>query len=181
MSGAPERPFTIEPFDPDRHDRSSFTCGIDPVDNFLKRTANKLAKADNLRLFVMTSDAGEVAGFHAINAHSVDYGALPERYARSRPRHGSIPAGFIAMIGVDRRFQGRRLGGDLLIDALTRIERASLAIGIAVVLLDVLDCGNPELVQKRKRLYESYGFTALLSNPTRLYIPIATVRGLVEP
>jgi hypothetical protein len=54
------------------------------------------------------------------------------------------------MIGVDRRFQGKGHGGDLLADALTRIADAADEIGIAVVILDVLDCGNAEAVKRRK-------------------------------
>lgn len=71
-------------------------------------------------------------------------------------------------------------GGDLLADALTRIAAAAESIGIAVVMLDVLDDGNVELVAKRTALYEGYGFTPLPSNPLRLFLPIATVRALLD-
>ena len=91
--------FIIEPFDPDRHDRSGFTCGVEQVDNYFKKTANKLNKADNVRLFVMVAGDGDIAGFYAINAHALDYSELPKRYARTRPGHGSIPAAYISMIG----------------------------------------------------------------------------------
>jgi ribosomal protein S18 acetylase RimI-like enzyme len=106
---------TIEPFDPDHDDRSMFSCGISQVDNFFRRTANKLVKANNLRVFVMVSGAGELIGFYALNAHSIHYGDLPANFARTRPGHGLIPAAYISMIGVDERFQGRGFGGDLLV------------------------------------------------------------------
>lgn len=170
---------TIEPLDPEKHDRAAFSCGIPQVDNFFQRTANKLSKADNIRTFVMVEPAGELIGFYATNAHAVDYADLPERFARTRPGHGSIPAAYIAMIGVDARFQGKGFGGDLLVDGLARIAQAAEAIGIAVVMLDVLDCGDPDKVAKRKALYASYGFEPLASNPLRLFLPIATVRELL--
>lgn len=171
----------IEPLDPEKHDRAAFSCGLEQVDNFLKRTANKLAKADNLRVFVMTTPDGDLIGFYALNAHAVDYTDLPGKFARSRPGHGSIPAAYISMIGVDQRHQGKGYGGDLLVDALTRITRIADDIGIALVMLDVLDCSNPVMVQKRKTLYESYGFAALSSNPLRLFLPLATVQNLLTP
>lgn len=171
--------FTIEPFDPARHDRAGFSCGIEQVDNFFKKTANKLAKADNLRVFVMSDPEGKVIGFHALNAHAVDYTDLPTLYARTRPGHGQIPAAYISMIGVDQRYQGQGYGGDLLVDSLSRIARAADEIGIAVVVLDVLDCGDPDRVERRKRLYQGYGFIPLPSNPLRLFIPVATVRQLL--
>ena len=171
----------IEPFDPDRHDRATFASGVEAVDNFLKKTANKLARADNLRLFAMTDPSGALVGFYALNAHAIDYADLPPRYARTRPGHGSIPAAFIAMIGVDVRHQGQGYGGDLLVDALTRIAQAADAIGIAMVILDVLDDGAPAEVTRRKALYERYGFQALPSQPLRLFLPLATVRQLIDP
>jgi ribosomal protein S18 acetylase RimI-like enzyme len=139
-----------------------------------------LAEAGDLRLFVMTGPSSEIIGFHAINAHAVDYQALPAKFARTRPRHGSIPAAHISMIGVDARHQGRGYDGDLLADALTPIARAADEIGIAIVILDVLDCGDAERVERRRGLYTSYGFTPLSSNPLRLFLPIATVRRLID-
>jgi ribosomal protein S18 acetylase RimI-like enzyme len=170
----------IEPFDPARHDRTAFSCGVDAVDNFLKRTANKLAQADNLRLFAMTDVAGALIGFYALNAHAIDYADLPARYARTRPGHGSLPAAYISMIGLDARHQGHGYGGDLLVDALTRIAQAAEAIGIAVVILDVLDDGDAGQVARRKSLYDGYGFQPLASRPLRLFLPLATIRQLLS-
>lgn len=71
------------------------------------------------------------------------------------------------------------MGGLLLVDALKRIARAANTLGIAVVMLDVLDCGDLERVARRKALYEGYGFQPLPSNPLRLFLPIATVKALM--
>jgi ribosomal protein S18 acetylase RimI-like enzyme len=170
----------IEPLDPAKHDRAAFSCGVEQVDNFFRRSANKLVKAGNVRTFVMVGPEGELIGFFATNAHAIDYTELPERFARTRPAHGNIPAAYIAMIGVDHRFQGRGYGGDLLVDCLTRLAGAAEALGIAVVMLDVLDCGNPDKVARRVALYTSYGFEPLPSNSLRLFLPMATVRSLAE-
>ena len=174
-------PNRIEPLDPDKHDRAAFSCGVDQVDNFFRKTANKLARADNLRVWVLTTPTDDLVGFYALNAHAIDYAELPGRYARTRPGHGSIPAAYISMIGVDARHQGQGYGGDLLIDALKRIQQASEAMGVAVVILDVLDCGDAEAVAKRSALYRAYGFSPLASNPLRLFLPVATIRQLTEP
>lgn len=180
---APEdaKPIVIEPLDPAKHDRAAFSCGIEQVDNFFRRTAKKLTKAGNVRTFVMVSLEGELIGFYATNAHAIDYTQLPERFARTRPSHGGIPAAYISMIGVDSRFQGRGYGSDLLVDCLTRLAGAADALGIAVVMLDVLNCGDPEKVAKRLALYTSYGFEPLASNGLRLFLPMATVRSLAKP
>lgn len=167
--------YFIAPLDPEKHDRAAFSCGVDAVDNFLKRTANKLSKADNLRVFVMTDDHGTVAGFYAINAHSISFEDLPSPFARTRPGHGRIPAAYISMIGRDQRFAGSGIGADLLVDCLKRILQISKDLGLAVVILDVLDDGDEKAVAKRKALYEGFGFAPLPSQPLRLFMPVATI------
>lgn len=179
MSSSPQPPFCIEPFDAGRHDRAGFGCGIAAVDNYFRKTGNKLAQAGNVRLYVMTAADGALIGFYALNAHAVDYSDLPKKFARTRPAHGAIPAVYISMLGRDRRYGGQGFGGDLLVDALRRIDRAADEVGIAVVMLDVLDCGNPARVARRKALYESYGFMPLPSNPLRLFLPMNIVRELM--
>ncbi|AAB91616.1 hypothetical protein NGR_a00290 (plasmid) [Sinorhizobium fredii NGR234] len=177
-TGAAKR--IIEPLDPNRHDRAAFFCGIIQVDNFFKKTANKLSKADNLRVYVMTEDDGTtVIGFYAINSHSISYADLPERFSRTRPGHGSIPAAYISMIGRDQRYRGGGYGGDLLTDCLQRIAGIADQIGIAVVLLDVLVCGDEEKTSRRVALYSEYGFQPLPSMPLRMFLPIATIRSLM--
>ena len=173
------RPYVIEPFDPARHDRAGFSCGVAAVDNYFKKTANKLAESGNVRLFVMVSADQALIGFYAINAHAVHYQDLAKCFARGRPGHGSIPAAFIAMIGRDVRFSGAGFGADLLVDALRRIAQAADSLGIAIALLDVLDCGDPHRTARRQVLYESYGFQPLSSNPNRLFLPLKAIRELI--
>jgi hypothetical protein len=170
----------IEPLDTSKHDRAAFSCGIEQVDNFFQKTANKLQKSDNLRVFVMTQDGSSVIGFYAINSHSVDYTELPKKFARDRPGHGSIPAAYISMIGRDVKFAGGGYGGDLLIDCLARIARISDEIGTAIVMLDVLDCGDSERTDRRIRLYKEYGFQPLAANPMRMFITIATIKKMLN-
>lgn len=171
--------YTIEPFDPERRDRTAFSCGVEQVDNYFQKTVNKLAKAANVRLFVMVAPDGTMIGFYALNAHAVHFGDLPARFARTRPSHGNTPAAYISMIGRDQQFRMGGYGGDLLVDALHRIAVAADTIGVAVVMLDVLDCGDPKRVARRKALYESYGFQSLVSNPLRMFLPVSVIRKLI--
>ncbi|TDE34913.1 GNAT family N-acetyltransferase [Antarcticimicrobium sediminis] len=179
MAASEPAGIVTELFDPSRHDRAAFSCGVEQVDNYFQKTANKLAKADNVRLYVMVTADGALIGFYALNAHAVDYGDLPTKYARTRPAHGNIPAAYISMIGRDQKFRGGGYGGDLLVDALRRIAAAADAIGVAVVMLDVLDCGDPDRVARRKALYESYGFQSLPTMPLRMFMSVSVVRRLI--
>lgn len=175
-----EKGMVIEPLDPARHDRVSFASGVEQVDNYFRKTAGKLARADNVRAFVLLSPDNELMGFYTVNAHSIDYSHLPVSFKRDKPGHGQIPAAFISMIGVDTRFQGRGLGGILLANALKRIGRAAKDLGIAVVLLDILDCGDQAKVERRKQLYMRYGFQPLPDVPLRLHLAVSKIDRLLN-
>lgn len=175
---AVEAKFTIEPFDPKHQDRTAFSCGVPQIDNYLKLTAKKGAKADVVRVWVVLDDDRNIIGFYGINMHSVVAEDMPDALAKKAPRHGVLPAAFISMIGVDQSMQGQGLGSALLADALSRIGRVSEEIGTCVVLLDVFDCGVPETVARRKAYYESFGFIPLPDRELRLFMPIQTVRAM---
>ena len=168
----------IEPFDRARHVCDNFHSGVEGVDSYLKLTAGKLAKAGNIRFFVLVDvdNPNDIIGFYTLNAHAVDYGELPKKYKRAAPGHGSIPAAFISVMGVDHKRQGERIGAYLLADALKRIVIGAEAVATAVVLLDVIDCGDAEKIKRRTRFYQNFGFLPLESQPTRLFLPVATIK-----
>lgn len=155
------------------HDRDGFTCGVSQVDNFFKKTANKLTKAGNSAVYVMASQTGDVAGFYAMNAHAIHFENLPPRYKRTAPNHGSIPAVYISMIGRNVKYRGQKIGEDLLVDALCRASRATkTGFAAAVIMLDVLDCGDASRVANRKAIYEGFQFQSLASDPLRMFMPM---------
>lgn len=173
----------IEPLDADKHVRAAFSSGVEQVDNFLRRTAGRLMKGGTVQVFVMvdaSEDPSRILGFYSLNAHCVSCGELPRRYKRFANADGSISAAFIGMVGVTQQAQGQGVGRRLLVDALNGAYNVSLRMGTAVVLLDILDCGNPAAVARRQRLYEGFGFQALVSNPLRMFMPMATVAQLQE-
>ena len=97
----------IEPFDPGRHDRSSFSCGTDRLDNFLRLTVRKQQKDDFARVFVAVDEGSpKVLGYYALNAHAVATADLGADRPRRAPSTGSIPALYLSMIAVDRSRQG---------------------------------------------------------------------------
>ncbi len=168
---------SIEPLDPKRHDRAIFSCGTVRLDNFLKRTARKHQGGDFSRVWVATEgDRAEILGFYALNAHSLEGDDLPANLTRNAPRSGGIPAVYLSMIAVDRRYQGQGLGRILLADALKHAVAAADQIGLKAVGLDVIEDGGPEAAEKRRAFYAAMGFQPLPSRPLRMFISIETVR-----
>ena len=171
----------IEPFDKQKHDRTAFSSGVEQVDTFLHEKVGRQVKGETARVFTAVAldhSPEAILGFYSINAHSVHYEQLHSRYRRYAHADGSIPGAFIGMIGVDQSAQGQGIGGMLLTDALKRAFLASQQIGTAVVMLDILNCGNPDAVARRQRLYEGYGFKSLNSDPLRMFMPMKTVAAL---
>lgn len=170
--------YLIEAFDPTRHDRSAFACGKTRIDNFLLRTAKKHQRGDFTRVWVATEHAhNRVLGFYSLNAHALEASELPSRWVKHAPLHGGVGAVYLSMIGVDRSRQGRGLGRVLMADAMKRVAQTSSEIGIAFMVLDVLEDGGA--FERRKAFYEGLGFISLESRPGRMFVPAVTLRALL--
>ena len=173
---SPQR-ISIEPLDPQRHDRAVFSCGTIRLDNFLRRTARKHQKGDFTRVWVATEIGRTgILGYYALNAHALEGDDLPADLTKKAPRFGSIPAVYLSMIAVDRRHQGLGLGRILLADALNRAADVADQIGLKAVVLDAIDDGGPGITEMRRTFYAGMGFRSLPSRPTRMFISIETVR-----
>ena len=167
----------IEPLDPARHDRGSFSCGAVRLDNFLKRTARKHQAGSFSRVWVATDGRGsQILGFYALNAHSLEGDDLPKGLTRDAPRHGDIPAVYLSMIAVDRIQQGQGIERILLADALERAASAAELVGIKAIVLDVIEDGGDKLTKMRRAFYTANGFESLPGRPLRMFIGIETIR-----
>ena len=149
-------PLSVEPFDPARHKRGDFVSGVASIDNYLKLTAKKLASAHAAAIFVIVDEAGDVIGFYALSAISIDASETSaEKNSKLFTRFAAVPATLLSMLGVDQKWQGQGLGKMLLADAMRRSLAASREVGSFCVVLDVLEDENME---KRVALYAGLGF-----------------------
>ncbi len=174
---APKTIYDIEPFDPANHNRTAFSCGVERLDNYLKRTAKKHQAGDFARVFVAVEPGSPaVIGYYSINAHSIEGDGLPRALTKNNPRHGAVPAAYLSMLAADQRAQGKGLGRILLADALKRLIPVSEEMGLAVVVLDVFDDDGADAYQRRITFYERMGFQSLPSNRARMFITMKDVR-----
>lgn len=175
----------LEALDPARHDRAGFSCGVAPLDNYFHRTARKQQAGDQMRVWVAVPHAAATAplpvlGYYAIGAHSIEATGLPADLSRGAGRHGLVPAAFLSMIAVAEKEQGRGLGRTLLVDAITRVARAADEVGIAAIILDVIEEGGAKATVARTRFYERMGFTALPSQPQRMVLGMRQARAIKD-
>jgi GNAT superfamily N-acetyltransferase len=156
-----------------KHDREGFDCGDEALNEFLRRYARKSHERGGAKTFLAIDDADKtILGFYSLSPASVDYARTPEIVRRGLARH-DVPGFRLARLAVDRRFQGRRIGGQLLLAAGRRCLLAAAEVGGIVLVIDA----------KNERVagwYASYGAVPLLDAPLTLLLPLATVEAAIK-
>jgi ribosomal protein S18 acetylase RimI-like enzyme len=154
-------------------DRTNFDCGKEPLNRYLQQFARQNHDRGIAKTFVALPDAESVtiAGFYATCAASVVFEAFPASEKRL-PRY-PIPVMRIAQLAVDRRFQGMRLGEELLMEALHRAISIYEVTGIYAVVVDAID-------ESAQRFYQRYEFTSLIDSPDSLFLSMKKVLQLLN-
>lgn len=165
--------FVFEPLGAD-HDRAAFSCGSAALDRYLAEQAGQDLRRRVAAVFVAHEPASPaICGYYTLAAYGIAPTALPSTVTRRLPRYGQLPATRIGRLAVDRRYQGRGLGRDLFMDALGRSLEATQQIASWAIVVDAKD-------DNARRFYERYGFQRFLDDAYRLYLPMATVKHLLE-
>jgi len=108
---------TIAQFDNVLHDRSSFSCGFAPIDNFLKSSLFGQIKAGMVKAWIATVDGKpSVPGFHTLGAMSVQADLGPKKWRRAGMTVISLI--HFRAVAVCEDMQGKGLGTELVIDAM---------------------------------------------------------------
>jgi GNAT superfamily N-acetyltransferase len=156
----------IEPLTKD-HDRSTFSCGRQPLDDFFRVRVSQYEKRNLGRTFVaVPSGRKSVIGYFTLAASSVSFEHLPSKSSHKLPKHPG-PVVLLARLAVDQTWQRKGLGEGLLLDALQRSLAIAVELGIYAVAVDAID-------NAASTFYQKYGFIALLDHPLHLYLPVAT-------
>ena len=152
-----------------KHDREAFDCGDEALNNFLKRYARKSHELGGAKTFLAIGDSDRktILGFYSLCPASVDYARTPEIVRRGLARH-DVPGFRLARLAVDRRLQGKGIGGQLLLAAGRRCLLASAEVGGVVL---VIDAKNERVAE----WYAGYGAVPLLDAPRTLLLPLATI------
>ncbi|CAH1666019.1 GCN5-related N-acetyltransferase; Histone acetyltransferase HPA2 and related acetyltransferases [Hyphomicrobiales bacterium] len=154
------------------HDRAGFSCGVEPLDRYLKTQASQDVRRRVSNCFVAVPEgAAAIAGFYTLAAASIPVLDLPEEQTRRLPRYPVLPAALIGRLAVDEGFRGKQLGAALLFDALLRALRADPAV--LTVIVDAKDA-------KAKAFYQHHGFQPFRDLPSRLFLPVDTAAKLLR-
>jgi predicted GNAT family N-acyltransferase len=168
MAKAAASAYHIEPLG-SHHDRTVFSCGVEPLDRYIRTQAGQDARKRVASCFVLTDDAGSLAGYYTLSATSIALADLPPELAKRLPRYPAIPATLMGRLAVDYRRRGQRLGELLLFDAFSRTLRSDIASYAFVV--DAKD-------DDAAAFYERYRFLRLSAAGRRQFLPLAEIAAL---
>jgi GNAT superfamily N-acetyltransferase len=156
-----------------KHDRGAFDCGEEALNEFLRRHARKSHDAGGAKTFLAIDDGdGSVLGYYSLCPASIEYARTPELAKRGLARH-EVPGFRLARLAVDRKAQGRGLGGQLLLAAGRRCLMAAAEVGGVAVLIDAKN-------ERVAKWYAGYGAVPLLDAPLTLVLPLATIEAALK-
>ncbi len=151
------------------HKRENFDCGEPTLNDYLHRQATQDMRRGVSRVYVARErGASKVLGYYTLSAASFGRKSLPEKEAKRLP-HYPVPAALLGRLAVDRMYQGQQLGRYLLFDALYRVLHAAETLAVYALVVDAKN-------DSARAFYERYGFRHFPDLPSRLFIPIETLR-----
>lgn len=155
-----------------RHDPSGFSCGVEPLDRYLREQAGQDARKRVAVPFVLCAGKSNIVlGYYTLSALSIDVGAWPEDVARKLPRYPVVPATLLGRLAVDKSQRSKGMGEFLLMDALRRALVASRQVAAVAVIVDAKDAGAISF-------YSRYEFIPFADRPNRLFLPMGTIERL---
>ncbi len=153
------------------HDRESFDCGVDRLNEYLRLRAAQDVRRKVAALLVMVrdDDPHRIVGFYTLSSASILLDELPSEMAKRLPRYPAVPAVLIGRLARDVHFRG--IGKLLLLDALARALRHSYEIATTVAIVDVKN-------DAARHFYSRHGFQKLSPGTNRMFLPMKTVENL---
>lgn len=155
-----------------RHDVAGFDCGVASLNAWLAEEAARAQEAGTARTFVWVTAAVP----ERVWAY---FSLAPTEVARKVISRGqssgytTVPGYLLARLAVHTDLRGRGYGGQVLVDALSRVAGAAEAAGGRLVVVDALD-------DAAASFYRHYEFTPVKGDPRRLVLKMANVRKLLR-
>ena len=154
-----------------QHNRKPFTCGTSALDHYFKNQVSQDIKRRVASCFVALAPDQSIAGFYTLSATSVNLTDLPVSNAKKLPRYPLVPAVRMGRLAVSNTHRGLGLGAALLASALQRAASADIAAYAFVV--DAKD-------DQAAKFYTHHGFTSLPDAALTLFLPLASVKALID-
>ena len=149
------------------HVLGEFSCGVESLDNWLKRFARINQQSDLTTTYVVHRNH-RVVGYYSLTAGSVNRDDASARVAKGAPNH-PIGVVLLARLAVDESAKGTGLGRALLKDALSRAASAADIIAVRAVLVHALN-------EDARRFYMRFDFEPSPVHPLHLMLLMKDIR-----
>jgi predicted N-acetyltransferase YhbS len=155
------------------HNRTSFDCEVEPLNEYLQKYALQNQKKDAARTYVVINDENEILGFYTLAFGSISREESIEDVSAGLGKY-PIPVILLARLAVDKTQKGKGLGKALLRDALSKSLQASEIAGLRAFLIHAKD-------KSAKNFYQKYGFIPSPENELHLMQTIRNIRVSLSP
>jgi GNAT superfamily N-acetyltransferase len=157
------------------HNRDSFDCGDNDLNDFLRRYARQSHERGASKTFLAISKEDEktILGFYSLSPASIEFTRVPAAIRKGLGRY-EVPVFRLGRLAISTAFQGQGLGGQLLVAAGKRCLRAASEVGGVALLIDAK---NEDVAQ----WYAKYGAKPLSDAPLSLILPLETLSRIVKP
>lgn len=166
--------YIIELLDKKQHDIVGFGCGVKELNIYLfERAGQEVKKKVTVVYVIREKDSKRVIGYYTLSAYAIELSNLPVEVTKKLPKYPALPASLIGRFAVDKKSQGKKIGGHLLIDALLRSYKLSREIGSIAVVVEAKD-------EKSRSFFERYGFKQFRKYPFKLFLPMSTIMKMIK-
>ena len=145
-----------------QHQLDDFVCGVDSLDDWLKKRAytNQINGAS--RTYVVT-DEQKVVGYYCLASGALELKNTPSSIRRNMP--DPVPVAILGRLAIDKTYQGKGIGVALLQNAVIRTAKAAEIVGIRGLLVHALSL-------EAKAFYEHQGFVVSPTQPMTLILSL---------
>lgn len=154
------------------HDLTSFDCGVDVLNSWLRQFALSDQKASVSVTYVFCVD-NRVVGFFTLAAHAIQPAEAADRLRKGLPVQRVIPVILLARLGLDETRHGLGEGASLMRDCLVRSAAAADDIGARALVVHAKS-------DEAANFYRSFGFQPLPENPNNLYLLMKDIRASIQ-
>jgi ribosomal protein S18 acetylase RimI-like enzyme len=160
----------FEAFNPKKHNRSDFDCGVKVLNTYLRQFANQDQKR-NLTKVTVLCEGEHVIGYSSMSAHSVEQDELARD--KKMGSYSAVPFLLLGRLAVDVRHQRQGYGEALVFHACTTTVRAAQQVGIFGMVVDAKD-------ERAASFYEGLGFQKLRRTTNRLVMPVSVMAEIIS-
>jgi GNAT superfamily N-acetyltransferase len=154
------------PLDPTVHDREGFDCGVQALDEYIRRLAEQHRRRGISSVFILTDSARPeyILGYYTLSAAEVDAARLAEADRKKLPRY-PVPCFRMGRLACRADQRGRGLGKLLVGCAVDRCLKARQQVAAYALIVDAKDDSSAAS-------YVHFGFKPFLDAKRTLYLPL---------